>query len=151
MESSRASIEDYIVRFEPHLLLVRRLVGWSAAVFGEKIGVSRQTINNLEAGRSHLSKTEYLLIRRVLDDEFDPDANEPSMLEVLLEMLVDHPERYSEAERKEVLSKAQFAVRAVIAKPEERKELSATWKAILVAGGVLATATVAMILGKKNK
>lgn len=151
MEISRASIEDYIVRFEPHLLLTRRLIGWSAAAFGEKIGVSRQTINNLETGRSHLSKTEYLLIRRVLEDEFDPDANEPSMLEILLEMLVDHPEEYSEAERQEVLSKAQFAVRAVIAKPEERKELSATWKAILVAGGVLAAATVAMILGKKNK
>lgn len=94
MEISRASIEDYIVRFEPHLLLTRRLIGWSAAAFGEMIGVSRQTINNLETGRSHLSKTEYLLIRRVLEDEFEPDANEPSMLEILLEMLVDHLEKY---------------------------------------------------------
>lgn len=151
IEGKAVTIETKIERLEPHMLLIRRVAGWSAAVFGEKIGVSRQTINNLESGRSHLSKTEYLLIRRVLDDEIDPSADEPSMLQVLLKVLVDHPEDYSDEVRNEVLSKAKLVARSVITKPEERKAVSKEWKAILIAGGVLAAATIALIWGKKDK
>lgn len=38
-----------IERLQEHLLLIRRAVGWTAEEFGERIGVTRQTINNLEA------------------------------------------------------------------------------------------------------
>ena len=38
---------DEIIRMQEYLLLIRRTVGWTAEEFGEKIGVTRQTINNI--------------------------------------------------------------------------------------------------------
>lgn len=37
-----------IERMQKYLLLIRRTVGWSAEEFCERIGVTRQTINNIE-------------------------------------------------------------------------------------------------------
>ena len=37
-----------IERMQKYLQLIRRAVGWSAEEFGERIGVTRQTINNIE-------------------------------------------------------------------------------------------------------
>ena len=41
---------EEIIRMQENLLLIRRTVGWTAEEFGEKIGVTRQTINNIESG-----------------------------------------------------------------------------------------------------
>ena len=56
-----------IERLQKYLLLVRRTVGWSAEEFGERIGVTRQTINNLEAGRNKLTKTQYIAMRSAMN------------------------------------------------------------------------------------
>ena len=47
-----------IARMQENLLLIRRAVGWTASEFGDKIGVTRQTINNIESGRNKLTKTQ---------------------------------------------------------------------------------------------
>ena len=49
-----------IERLQDNLLLIRRAAGWTAEEFGERIGVTRQTINNLEAKRNKLNKTQKL-------------------------------------------------------------------------------------------
>ena len=49
---------EEILRMQKNLLLIRRTVGWTAEAFGERIGVTRQTINNIEAGRNKLTKTQ---------------------------------------------------------------------------------------------
>ena len=56
---------EEIVRMQDNLLLLRRTVGWTAEEFGEKIGVTRQTINNIESGRNKLTKTQYLHLARL--------------------------------------------------------------------------------------
>ena len=60
---------EEIIRMQNNLLLIRRTVGWTAEEFGEKIGVTRQTINNIESGRNKLTKTQYIAMRSVLDAE----------------------------------------------------------------------------------
>ena len=57
---------EEIIRMQDNLLLIRRTVGWTAEEFGEKIGVTRQTINNIESGRNKLTKTQYIALRCVL-------------------------------------------------------------------------------------
>ena len=37
---------EEITRLQDNLLLIRRTVGWTAKEFGEKIGITRQTINS---------------------------------------------------------------------------------------------------------
>ena len=120
-------------------------------MLGDKLGVSRQSINKIESGKSGLSKTEYLLLRRVLDDEIAAVGEEKTMLPIILEVLVDHPERYQAEEREEIFAKMKLVAPAVIAEPEERKTVSSAGKGILLAGGVIVTATlVALLKGSKD-
>ena len=93
-----------IERLQKYLLLVRRTVGWSAEEFGERIGVTRQTINNIEAGRNKLTKTQYIAMRSVLDAEIAAYPEETEILRLILDVLVDNPEKYKEEDREKLRS-----------------------------------------------
>ena len=102
MSERRSVIEVRSERLRSILLYIRRILGWSAVMLGDKLGVSRQSINKIESGKSGLSKTEYLLLRRVLDDEIAAVGEEKTMLPIILEVLVDHPERYQEMNQRSI-------------------------------------------------
>ena len=137
MSERRSVIEVRSERLRSILLYIRRILGWSAVMLGDKLGVSRQSINKIESGKSGLSKTEYLLLRRVLDDEIAAVGEEKTMLPIILEVLVDHPERYQAEEREEIFAKMKLVAPAVIAEPEERKTVSSAWKGICWLAGLL--------------
>ena len=67
IECDNMNESDRIKRFQDNLLLIRRATGWSEAECGERIGVTRQTINNLETKNNTLTKTQYIAIRAVLN------------------------------------------------------------------------------------
>ena len=73
---------EEIIRMQNNLLLIRRTVGWTAEEFGEKIGVTRQTINNIESGKSMPSLSGLFYICEYLGitpkDFFDTDTASPS-------------------------------------------------------------------------
>lgn len=52
-----------IERLQNTLTALRRLRGWTMQDLGDRIGVSKQTIGNIECGRTPLSKSFYILIR----------------------------------------------------------------------------------------
>ena len=88
---------EEITRFQENMLLIRRTVGWTAEEFGNRIGVTRQTINNLEKNnrdKFKLNKTQYIAMRSVLDAEIARCPDETKLLRLILEMLVDNPEDY---------------------------------------------------------
>ena len=122
---------DEIQRMQKHLLLIRRTVGWTAESFGERIGVTRQTINNLESGRNKLTKTQYIAMRSVLDAEIacahDEDEADTKMLEMLLEVLVDHPDKYSKEAREELISNANIMAPSILSGSSSRREVSKKW------------------------
>ncbi len=150
MSEWKNEIEVKSERLRKILLYVRRILGWSAVVLGEKLGISRQSVNKIESGKSGLSKTEYLLLRRILAEEMDPSEDDHSVLPVVLEVLVDHPEKYSEDERNEVLSKLKLVAPTVI-EPAERKHVSSSWRGILLTGGgVVTAALIALLKGMKE-
>jgi hypothetical protein len=127
-----------IQRFQDSLLLIRRTVGWTAEEFGEKIGVTRQTINNLEGKKVPLSKTVYIAMRSVLDNEIKTYPNDTEMLLVILDIFVDSPEKYSDKQREELLAKANLMSPAILAKTTSRKTVSQEW--LKTAGVILGTA-----------
>ena len=123
-----------IERLQEHLLLVRRTVGWTAEEFGERIGVTRQTINNLEAGRNKLNKTQYIAMRSVLDAEMNQYPEETEMLKLILDVFIDNPQTYSEEEKEKLLSKANMVAPSILAGSTSRKDVSK--EIIAVAGGI---------------
>lgn len=136
---------DEIKRLQEILLLIRRSVGWTAEEFGNRIGVTRQTINNLESGRNRLTKTQYIAMRSVLDAEIARYPEETGMLRFLLDAAVDHPESYSEQERDILLGKAQLLAPAILAGASGRKEVSDEWMAAVTGLGVITKARAASL------
>ena len=66
--------EHEIEKLQNSLILIRKAGGWSAEEFGDFIGVTKQTISNLENKKTRMTKTQYIAIRAVLDYEI---ANRP--------------------------------------------------------------------------
>ena len=118
---------EEIKRMQANLLLIRRTVGWTAEQFGEAIGVTRQTINNIESGRNKLTKTQYIAMRSVLDAEMVQHPEDTDMLRALLDVLVDHPDQYSERELNEMLEKANMLSPSILAGTTSREAVSKEW------------------------
>ena len=135
---------EEIARMQEHLLLIRRAVGWTAEEFGQRIGVTRQTINNLESGRNKLTKTQYLAMRSVLDAEMLQSPEDTGMLRLLLEVLVDHPGNYSPEERERTLEKANMLAPSILAGTTSRDKVS---KQLLKDVGALAGLSAGALLG----
>ena len=140
---------EELSRMQEHLLLLRRTVGWTAEEFGDRIGVTRQTINNIESGRNKLTKTQYIAMRSVLDAEIAQSPEETKMLRTLLEILVDNPEKYSKEDREKLLSKANMVAPSILSGASTRKEVSKEWLAAagLIGGGAAALTTLFSIGG----
>ena len=137
VQAGGANMEE-IIRMQNNLLLIRRTVGWTAEEFGEKIGVTRQTINNIESGRNKLTKTQYIAMRSVLDAEMAQAPEDTEMLKVLLDVLVDHPKNYSFENRDELLSKANMMAPSILAGTTTRADVSKEW---IKAAGVIVGGT----------
>lgn len=76
-----------IERMQSNLSTIRKVARMTSEQFGEAIGVSRQTIGNIENGRSKLTKTQYLAIRAVLNYM----AADNQGLAQIVRALVDEP------------------------------------------------------------
>ena len=133
-----------IQRMQDNLLLIRRAIGWTASVFGEQIGVTRQTINNIESGRNKLTKTQYIAMRSVIDAEIVKHPEETEMVKILLDMLIDHPENYLKADYNELLEKANLMSPSILAGTATRETVSKEW--MKTAGAVGTVGAVAMAM-----
>lgn len=137
---------DKIQRMQDNLLLLRRIVGWSAEEMGQKIGVTRQTINSIESGRYKLTKTQYLAIRYVLNEEIIKNIEETKMLADVITIFIDDPDNYTENEKTELKNKANIIAPSVLAKTATRKELSNEWVSLIATTGIAIGATAASVL-----
>lgn len=142
-------------RFNDIFPLVRKTVGWSAEEFGDKIGVTRQTISNLETKKIKISKTTYIAMRFVLDEEMEKHPDETDMLKVVLDSFVDNPDKYTDEQREEIRKKADLLASAIKTKTASRKEANNAWKAFLaisVIGGSVMGIISSIVLGAwRNK
>lgn len=133
-----------VTRLQKHLLLIRRTVGWTAEELGERIGVTRQTINNIESEKSKLSKTQYIAIRSILDAEIAQYPEETEMLRAILEIFVDNPDKYSTDTREKLLAKANMIAPSILSGSATRTEVSKEWiSAAIIAGVTLSAALLA--------
>lgn len=91
--------ERKIDRLQENLTVLRKVAGWSAEDLANMIGVTRQTIVNLEkAGNYRMTKIQYIAIRSVLEAETRENQN--NILGQLIEILVDSAETPEESKDK---------------------------------------------------
>lgn len=71
------------------LKIVRQVCGWSAQELGEYMGLTRQTINNIENQKTSMSATQYVALCAVLDRKV---KEQPHLMQALLAVLSGNDE-----------------------------------------------------------
>lgn len=146
MQGSQEDVAK-IHRLQENLETIRKIAGWTTQRLADEIGVSRQTISNIENDRSPMTKTQYLAIRTVLNFEIVERSNDK--LAEALSKLVDEP---SEAEETEESGHEANISKTGRVKPSDyststMKGLSLLTTAMLAASG-FAAASVAVSAAK---
>ena len=76
---------------QDNLKSIREILNWTSEDLGNLIGVTKQTISNLETKNSKLTKLHYIAIRTVVDFEIEKlkstDSDRAKRAEMLLEVL----------------------------------------------------------------
>jgi len=95
--------QKQINRLQSNLSSIRKIAGWTAEVLGNKIGVTKQTISNLENKKTSMNFTQYIAIRSVLDAEIEQNKDNkvlPKVIEILLDSDDDlDDDKYVEAQK----------------------------------------------------
>lgn len=73
---------------QQNLCSIRKIAGWTAEQLGEKIGVTKQTISNLENLKTPMNLTQYIAIRSILDYEIESNRDN-IVLPQVIDILVD--------------------------------------------------------------
>lgn len=150
-------MDDKKKNMKKYLPLIRVCAGWSAKDLADKLGVTRSQVSNIENSDKDMTTMQYLAIRQVLDQEIrQSDEKDIRMLEDVIKVLVDEPEKYTVKQRNQVLADANLLAPSILAGKDDRKaarkKASAKWVAAL-AGSILAgaaTAAVAATIVAKN-
>ena len=88
MEKQKDQRAKQIKKLQKNLSSIRKIAGWTAATLGEKIGVTKQTISNLENQKTPMNFTQYIAIRAVLDAEVENNKDNtvlPKVIAILLD------------------------------------------------------------------
>ena len=103
---------EMILRLQKNLSVIRKLGGWTTESFGEMIGVTKQTISNLENEKSEMNLTQYIAIRTVLDYEIQKDPEKKAIVAQALSILVDNDSDISEEKKAEYADKFKVVAAA---------------------------------------
>ena len=99
-----------IIRLQGSLSTLRKVAGWSAEDLGNLLGVTRQTIVNLESGQTTMTQIQYIAIRAILEAEAHSNSNET--LKKLISIMIDEDD-VSEEERSKLKETVDTAVSSV--------------------------------------
>lgn len=151
--------KEQIDLLQEHLSSIRKIAGWTAEQLGNKIGVTKQTISNLENGKTPMSVTQYIAIRTVIDYEIQINK-ENVVLAQVVEILLNRNEDFSDEEREQI-SKSVETIAATAAGGIAGASLTAVTAGLLgglvglplaAFGGVAAsTVWLSKIIKDKNK
>ena len=136
--STNDSIEIY--KLQRNLSSLRKLAGWTAGDLAQKVGVTKQTISNLETGRTTMNKMQYIALRSILDYEARSNQNLAKALHLVLD---DHESTLEEHKAHEDLVKT-------VAAATTAGVASATLSMLLGAATITLGAWLATIMDKDD-
>lgn len=121
--------KEQIKALQENLTTIRKIAGWTMEDFGSLIGVTKQTISNIENLKTEMSLTQYIAIRAVLDHEIQTDKSN-KVLPQIIDLLLDKREEYSESEISKI-EEAAKSLSAIAASGVTGESLSAASSSLL--------------------
>ena len=103
------SVEKEIIVLQENLEMLRKLFGWSAEQLGNRLGVTKQTVLNLEHGKPAMSKIQYIAIRAVFETEANArEEGEKNNLLTVLNLVFNENTSISDEKRRDALDAAKL-------------------------------------------
>lgn len=136
-----------IKKLQDNLSTIRKIAGWTAQDLGRKIGVTKQTISNLENQKTEMTLTQYIAIRTVLDYEIE--NNKPNeVLPQVVHILLDVPDDEISVEDHKKITQAVTTLAAASAGGVGLAGLVSVSAGLL--GGIVGLAGVSVALGSAS-
>ena len=108
--------EREIAELQNNLEMLRKLFGWTAEQLGNRLGVTKQTILNLEHGKPVMSKIQYIAIRSVMETEaMRREGEEKENLLKVLSLVFNEDKSITEEQREKALDAAKVVSTATAA------------------------------------
>lgn len=131
--------EREIERLTQNLPAIRKIAGWSSEELGEFIGVTKQTISNIETRKTKMSKTQYIAIRTIIDYEIAEHPENELLVNVVNILLNSDDTPESEQKAK--------VTREMLDKTSKTAITSGAIAGVSAVLSVLASPAVAPVLG----
>ena len=113
---SMTTEEREIAELQNNLEMLRKLFGWTAEQIGNRLGVTKQTILNLEHGKLAMSKIQYIAIRSVMEAEaMSREGEEKENLLKVLSLVFNENKSITEEQREKALGVAKVVSTATAA------------------------------------
>lgn len=128
------SNEKVIASLQDNLSMIRKIAGWTTDELGKRIGVTKQTISNLENKKTKMTLTQYIAIRTVLDYEIQSNPENTTLAQVV-DILLNHEGEYSKEEQKK-LKKTIEVIAAAAVGGASYTSLASMSTALLTATGI---------------
>ena len=92
---------------------LRKIAGWTAEVLAKKLGITKQTISNIENQKVKISTIQYIAIRAVFECELASNPTNPTLRKVMEVLFQAMPPVYSS--RKEDIRAAMISIASISA------------------------------------
>lgn len=144
-------VDKEIKKLQNNLQAIRKIAGWTTEELGEQIGVTKQTISNLENHKTTMTKTQYIALRTVIDYEIATNTENAALGQVVNALLNSDDDESDTSETK-IIDKKEYveAVKTITAtatsKDKSKKVISAGAMAA-VCSTLMAMAANPLIIG----
>ena len=145
------STEDTRLILQNNLKAIREILNWTSSDLSNLIGVTKQTISNIETQKSRLTKLHYIALRTVIDFEIEnlkkTDRDRADRAEMLLNFF-DESEKYAVSENKSLDFEQISEVSSLIAATSTVKLAT---KIMGPLGAIIGAPVVAALMNSKDK
>ncbi len=124
---------------QDNLCDLRRIAGWTAETLAGKLGVTKQTISNLENQKVRLSRIQYIAIRAVFECEIASNRNNTTLRKVMGVLFYAMPSVY--LDRREAVRTAILSIASIAAAGLTGLQLHSSATALLAPLGAAAQVT----------
>ena len=124
-----AKIQMEIQIMQENLCELRKIAGWTAEILAGKLGVTKQTISNLENQKVKLSRMQYIAIRSVFECEVAISKDNTTLRKVMGVLFTAMPPVYQK--RKNEIRTAMISIASIASAGLTGLQLHASATALL--------------------
>lgn len=143
-----ANMNIQIQIMQDNLCDLRKIAGWTAETLAGKLGITKQTISNLENQKVKLSRIQYIAIRAIFECETASNPNNTTLRKVMGVLFQAMPPVY--ATRRDDVRTAMLSIASIAAAGLAGMQLHASATTLLAPLGKAATQITSTHFGEPS-